>query len=397
MLDGVDGDRPKSLAVRRVRKRPVHRQEPLWRVAEDDRLLRTPRVWILVLEPSPGDQRAHCDKRLDDGVVRVALLALVRNDPPALETGRFNGENAIFVDRIRDPRIDPAVCKGSTVCGPKLEVLAPMARRGVDEAGSGLVRHMLAREQRNNKTVAVIMQGVGACHRRQNVWIDRAEKFEGRNFRGGKDAFGERLRDNIGRSGLGPIVGRRVRDAVAGVGDPAGEGDGAVAGDRPRRRRPDNHRRVFPLDGERRINRVARVVVVFDFGFGQRRLLDDAPHDRFGAAVQETVRHELEDLSRDLSFGGIAHGRVRMLPVAHHPQALEFLALHRDPVLGIRPALPPERDDRLRIGHIGLRLAFPAIELFFDFPFDGQAMAVPSRTRSWNLCPPSDSSEQQYP
>ncbi len=57
--------------------RLVHGDEPLRRVAEDDRLLRPPRMRVLMLELAARDQRARRDQRVDDGLVGVALLALV--------------------------------------------------------------------------------------------------------------------------------------------------------------------------------------------------------------------------------------------------------------------------------------------------------------------------------
>ena len=74
------------------RCRLVHRDEPLRRVAEDHRLLRAPGVRILMLEPAARDQHAGLDQRLDDGLVGVALLALVGDDALAGEARRLLGE-----------------------------------------------------------------------------------------------------------------------------------------------------------------------------------------------------------------------------------------------------------------------------------------------------------------
>ncbi len=66
----------------------IHRDEPLRRVAEDDRLLRTPRVRILMLEAAARDDVAGFGQSLDHGLVGVALLALVIDDTLALEARR---------------------------------------------------------------------------------------------------------------------------------------------------------------------------------------------------------------------------------------------------------------------------------------------------------------------
>ena len=59
-----------------------------------------------------------------------------------------------------------------------------------------------------------------------------------------------------------------------------------------------------------------------------------------------------------------------MRPVADNAEPLEFLALHLDPVLGELPALAAEFDQSRGIGQVRFRLAFGAIILFLNFPFD---------------------------
>ena len=173
-----------------------------------------------------------------------------------------------------------------------------------------------------------------------------------------------------------------------------------LPGNRPRRRRPDDHRSVLRdrLDsalrrfdraacerrpdehayGKRHIHRVADVVLVLDLGLGERGLLDHAPHHRLGAAVEQAVGGELEDLARDLRLGGIAHRRIGMIPVADDAEPLELLALHRQPVLGVGAAFAAEGDHRLGVAEVGLGLALAAVVLLLDLPFDRQAVAVPA-------------------
>jgi hypothetical protein len=139
-----------------------------------------------------------------------------------------------------DPSIDAALSKRSVICDPQLEVLAPVTGSGVDEACSGLVRDVVAGEQRNNKAVAMPMEGVSGDHCRQRVGVNCAEKLEASDLRRRKNALGERLRNDVGRPDPGPIVDRRFRHAVTAVGDAAGEGDGPISRDRPRRCRPNN-------------------------------------------------------------------------------------------------------------------------------------------------------------
>ncbi len=120
--------------------------------------------------------------------------------------------------------------------------------------------------------------------------------------------------------------------------------------------------------------RVGGIILVFDLGLRKRGLLDDAPHDRLRTAVEQAVRREFHDLARDLRFGGETHRRIRMIPVADHAEALEFLALHIDPMRRKGAALIAELIDR----HLVLVFALGAIFLL-DLPFDRQAVTIPAR------------------
>ena len=84
----------------------IHRDEPLRRISEDDRLLRAPAVRILMLETAARDQHAGLDQRLDHGLVGIAFFTLVIDDALAGEARRGFGEGAVLVDGIRNRRID---------------------------------------------------------------------------------------------------------------------------------------------------------------------------------------------------------------------------------------------------------------------------------------------------
>ena len=113
--------------------------------------------------------------------------------------------------------------------------------------------------------------------------------------------------------------------------------------------------------------------MVLDLGFGQRRLLDHAPHHRLGAAEQGSVKRELHQLGGDGGLGLVVHGRVVVAPVALDAEALELGHLHADPVLGelwhsMRNSLTAP-----------CPCPGPCAVLFLDLPLDGQAVAVPAR------------------
>ncbi len=114
--------------------------------------------------------------------------------------------------------------------------------------------------------------------------------------------------------------------------------------------------------------------MVFDLGVRQRRALDRRPHDGLRATI-ELVRHqELVKLGRHLGFGGKIHGGVAVLPFAQHAKALELVALRIDPLGRIFAAGLAEFGGRDLV-----LLAALGAELFLDFPFDRQAVAIPAR------------------
>ena len=225
----VDRKDPKRLAALRIGERPIHRQEPLRRVAKDDWRLRAPAVGVLVLEFSARDERPGLDQRVDDGLVGVAGFALIVDDALALEAGRFVGQSAVLVDRVGNAGIDASLLKQPRARRPKLEILAPMARSGVNEARARVFRHMVAVEQRNDETVAARMERMGADHECERIACDFAEKFERADLRRVEDALSQRLREDVGRADLGPIVRRRVRHPITPVSNAPGEGDRAIA------------------------------------------------------------------------------------------------------------------------------------------------------------------------
>ena len=63
---------------------------------------------ILVLEPAAREQHAGVDQRLDDGIVGIALFALVGEHTLACEAWSVIGECAVFVDGIGDRGVDAA-------------------------------------------------------------------------------------------------------------------------------------------------------------------------------------------------------------------------------------------------------------------------------------------------
>lgn len=184
----------------------------------------------------------------------------------------------------------------------------------------------------------------------------------------------------VGRIEAGVEIGGKV-ELNANVIEVAAIGERLVDRYRPRRSGPDYCMRSaaklrlgWPLrDLERYVDLGRHDVLIFDFGLGQRGLLDRGPHHRLGAAIELAALGELQEFAGDDRLALIVHREVGRIPVAHHPEPLELAALHGDPFLGISPAFGAEGDG----------IDFVLVELlraigFLDLPLDRQAVTVPA-------------------
>ena len=108
---------------------------------------------VLMLEPAARDQHAGVDQRLDHRLVGVALLALVGEHALAGKSRRLVGKAAVGIDGVGNARVDAARREFRRVRGPDIEVVSTVARRGVHEAGTGVVGDVIAGEKRNRKII----------------------------------------------------------------------------------------------------------------------------------------------------------------------------------------------------------------------------------------------------
>src|SRR5262249_55576245 len=147
----------------------------------------------------------------------------------------------MFVDGVGDRRVDAACGELCGIRGPNIEILAAVAGRGVDESSAGVVAHMIAGKNGNEKIVTHRPQGMDAAGGGNRIYV--AESLE----------FGDAgMLKDIGRELVGqhelvahfrPIALRRIDDLVEPILDLWRKADGSVAGDRPWRRRPNENRR----------------------------------------------------------------------------------------------------------------------------------------------------------
>src|SRR5262249_39878178 len=128
---------------------------------------------------------------------------------------------------------------------PDVEVLAPVAGRGVDEARSILIGDVTASEQWDIKTVSQFAKRVGADEPGKIVGRYVVQSFvvvlvEAGGF---EDIGGTLIGKDQRLPALEPVVGGRAYDLIEPIGDLRRVADRAVARDGPWRRRPNGNAR----------------------------------------------------------------------------------------------------------------------------------------------------------
>ncbi|MNU56747.1 hypothetical protein D3C71_458480 [compost metagenome] len=329
---GVDGvQRPVAQGVV-VLQRLIHADEPLRRVAEDDRGLGAPRVRIGVLHPAARQQIARLDQLFDHravgGAELAGLLALGLQHLQAGEQGDVVIIGAVGVHRVRHLAVAVGLPDGV--------VIRAVARRSVDKAGAGVVGHMVAGQQGHGEAVTRVQrrQRVGAF---QTRGVDGVDAGEAADLGRLEHVLGQLVRDDeaIARLGPGLVVQTFLqrRDLIEAIGDLGAVADGAVGRDGPGRGRPDDDRGRRRAEGQQVVrvavgradhreldpDRGRDVVVILDLGIREGRALDRRPHDGLGAAIQLARVLELVELGDDGRLGREVHGGVAVGEVAGDP------------------------------------------------------------------------------
>ncbi len=306
-----------------------------------------------------GDERSLLAQPLDNDGIR-----LVGIEPS--ELARLVGKTPVVVDghEQRDVELD----------GYEVVVLA-VARCGMDRAGAGVERHVVAVD---HGTLEVLANGGGIGEA-----VELAA-FQGNGFAvgTGNDAVGiparrlGHLLDEVeGHEEVAPVD---FDHHVIGIGSQAHR---RVGGKRPGRGGPDEHVSVRIDAGslEDARNRVEleldvdggrRLVAVLDFGLGEGGMAAFAPMDGLAAPVDRAVEVHLLEY---LDVARLVSGRereVRMIPIGVDAEALEAFALHVDVLLG--PLAAQAAQGRLVDGgHL------VGAERHLDHMLDGLAVAVP--------------------
>ncbi len=237
VVDGGQGAVTQGVTVRQLL---VHADEPLGRVAEDDRGLGTPRVRVGVLDAATRQQIARLDQlfhhRAVGGAELAGLLAFGFQNLQACKQRDVRIIGTVRIDRVRHI----AVAVGQ----PDSIVVRAVAGGRVDKAGTGIVGHVVARQQRYGIAIARVQLGqrVGAFQTRR---VDVVDAGEGSHLGRLQNVTGQLVGDDEAVACLGPRLELETffhgRDFVQAVLDLGAIGDGAVGRDGPRGGGPDHH------------------------------------------------------------------------------------------------------------------------------------------------------------
>ena len=187
---------------------------------------------ILVLEAAAREQHARLHEGIDDGLVGVALLALVVDDALAFEARRVLGEGAVLIDRVGDRGIDAARLQEPRRRRPDVEVFAAMAGRRVHEARARVVGDVVAVEERDAELVAAevgIIERMQADHCINRLRWNRATLLECLDFGCLHDIASELVGEDILFANLRPVALRRCCHLIEAVLDLRVERDCSIA------------------------------------------------------------------------------------------------------------------------------------------------------------------------
>ena len=155
--------------------------------------------------------------------------------------------------------------------------------------------------------------------------------------------------------------------------------DAQVSRQRPGCGGPDQHENFSPgqggidqrrITGQRKlyVHRGTGVLSVFDLGFGQRRLIVDAPVDGARAFVDIATLNEAAELSRGLGFVVVGHRQVRISPLSQNTKSLKVIRLALESICCVFTTGAAKTDG----GHV----RFLCSQLFVDKALDRQTVAV---------------------
>ena len=266
----------------------LHRNEPLRRVAVDQRCFRTPGMRIGMHKLADPYDPAMLGHDLGDPLV------VTQHVKPG-EDRQVRHQLAVFGNRVWQWNAMFEVCE--------FVILHTMSRRDVDKACSLIGGHIVGEKHRH---VMLITMAVHRVLRDRPLDVG-ALKCRQRFGAGDADGAGDLAHelggkaDDVALARQSALIERR--DPKHRVIDVRAAGHGPVAWHRPWRGCPDDDIRALKggmawrLHGEAGIDRDRGVVLIFDLGLGKRRFLDRRPHHRLRAAIKAAVHQQPAQLA----------------------------------------------------------------------------------------------------
>src|SRR5579862_1971678 len=326
----------------------IHANEPLLGGAEDHWIFAAPAMRVTVDILGVAHQSVFLGENFDDYGIGL-------EDGLAHVLRRAFREAAFIVKR----RVGFEL-----VALAGVEVVGAMARRGVNDAAALLDGHVVGKDA-GNLIIEERMLEFQAFEFGTFSLPTRLIEFDDEFFTDSLEAIGSEQKGPFGT----------LCDDVIEIGM---EGEGAIGRERPRRGGPDECvyagakfcGGAIRDKGKFNPDRVAGVVVVFHFGFGESGFIEETPVDGLEAAVNVALLEKDQESFGDGRFVSRIHSEIGLIPLAKDAEALKIAAIGVDIAGGVIAA-PASKFSR---GDFG----FVAAEFLFDFVLDGQAVAIPS-------------------
>ena len=306
---------------------------------------------------------------MEEGSLLAEEINDLRVGVPDAHAGEVLGaflEDAVIVNRVRDLE---AVLAADHI------VVRAVSRSGVDDAGTGVVGNMRAKDGGNVKRQVGVMEAeelkIHALGAADDMVLLHAGALHG--------ALIELLPEDKALC----VIALGLHDDVVEL---RVEADAAVSGHGPGGGGPDDDREgagaflghielrenCLLVDGaEAHVDGQGVDVLVLDLSLCKRGAAVAAPVDRLEAAYKIAVFDDLSEAADDVRLGVEIHGEVGMIPVADYAEALEVSLLGLNLGLRVLAALLAE----LSGGYLAAGLS----DLLLNLELNREPVAVPAR------------------
>ena len=91
----------------------------------------------------------------------------------------------------------------------------------------------------------------------------------------------------------------------------------------------------WPTTGKFHEHALADVILIFDFGFGQRGAAGNAPIHRLFAAINKALGHDVREQAQFVGLVFLVQREIRIFPIAKDAQPFELRALEINEFAGV--------------------------------------------------------------